>query len=110
MKKSPWLLVAALVGANSVQASCSHERTPAGAAETATRYDSASRELTLECISASDSTCHFIVAAGGNQRALSIGAGTSSTLRDIDPAAVVCAAASAGASSSCSWVRIHQAA
>ncbi len=108
MKTNAKILVAVLVAVSSTFASCSYHRTPPGTAETSTRYDSASKELTVECISTSSGTCHFIVASSGKQQALAVGLGTTSMIFDVDPAAHVCAAAWAISLRSCAWVPVHQ--
>lgn len=107
MKSLTGLSLAALIIGGSGLASCSFKRTPQDVVGSTTRYDSASKQLSLGCIQAAAGTCHFLVESGGKQRTLGVPAGHRTIVEDVDPAARVCAASRPMAASQCAWVPVQ---
>ena len=101
-------LLAALGAGSAMLASCSYERTPERKIETTTHYDTASKRLTLRCVTASDGTCHLLLANGAERRALDLAVGSTRTFDDVDPAARTCALAPGLTPASCNWVSVHE--
>ena len=100
-------LLAALGAGSTILASCSYERAPERRIETTTRYDTASKRLTLGCLAASDGTCHLLLANGEERRALDLAVGSTKTVDDVDPTARTCALAPGLTPASCTWAPVH---
>jgi len=87
-------------------ASCSRSRTPGTTVQTASRYDSASKALSLECKAATTGTCHFLLDHGGQRRSVDLARGATRTLADVDPAVRLCTVPAGGDPAGCAWTPV----
>lgn len=88
--------------------SCSRSRRPRTIVQTASRYDSGMRKLSLECRTATTGACHFVLDDRGERRSLDLARGSIGTLANVDPAARLCALPAGGDPAGCAWNAVGQ--
>jgi hypothetical protein len=92
----------------SLQVSCSYESQPASTVETTSRYDSASKMLTIGCAASSQGSCHVALESLGSRQSIHLNAGTMKTMTNVAPVARTCIITKGQDISACSWTAVAQ--